>query len=148
MGGEAALELLRESADLAHAVGVEWWEGGVLAELAAMSLREGRVEDAEIHGCESLAIAARLGDRSGRVFGVGLLSCIAAERGELERAGRLWGAIEEERAFAPLGGWQRHRDTCYARIRRSSNAEFDLGLAAGRELELDAAVEELGRSPD
>lgn len=149
-GDEAlAVELLRESADLAQAVGVAWWEGGVLAELAALSLREGRPEDAEALARESLAIAARLGDVSGRVFGVGLLASAAAERGELERAGLLWGAIEGERAFAPLGGWQRHRDTCYARIRQAANAEFERGLAAGRELELDVAVQEaLGGSPE
>jgi hypothetical protein len=142
-GDEAlALELLRESADLARAVGVVWWQGGVLAELAALSLREERVEDTEALARESLAIAAQLGDRSGRVFGVGLLACVAAQRGELERAGRLWGAIESERAFAPLGGWQRHRDTCHARIQQAADAEFALGLAAGRELELDVAVQE------
>jgi predicted ATPase len=143
MGDDAlALGLFRESADLAHAVGVVWWQGGALAELAALSLREGRAEDAEALTRESLSIAAQLGDVSGQVFGVGLLACAAAERGELERAGRLWGAIEDERAFAPLGGWQRHRDTCYARIQRAANAEFDRGLAAGRELELDVAVRE------
>ncbi|HET7855430.1 MAG TPA: adenylate/guanylate cyclase domain-containing protein [Gaiellaceae bacterium] len=150
MGDDAlALERLGESADLAHAVGVEWWQGGMLAELAALSLRMGRVEEAETHARESLAIAVRLGDRSGQVFGVGLLACVAAEYGELERAGRLWGAIEEERAHAPLGGWQRHRDACSARIRRAANSEFDVGLAAGRELELDTAAEEaLVRSPN
>jgi ATP/maltotriose-dependent transcriptional regulator MalT len=141
-----ALEQLRESAQLAHAVGVDWWEGGMLAELAALALRDARIDDADTHARESLAAAARLGDRSGMVFGVGLLASVAAGRGELGRAGRLWGAIKDERTFAPLGGWQRHRDTCYAGIQQAANAEFEEGLAAGRELELDAAVEEaLGR---
>jgi predicted ATPase/class 3 adenylate cyclase len=138
----SALDRLRESAELAEAVGVEWWRGGVLAELSALALREGRVDDAEEHARESLAIADRLGDRSGRVFGVGLLSCVAAERGELERAGRLWGAIEAEHAFAPLGGWQRHRDACYARIRDLVNEDFASGVDVGRELELEDAVRE------
>ncbi len=147
-GDEAlALELLSESAEVARAVGVDWWWGGMLAELAALSLREGRVDDAERDARESLALAASLRDRSGRVFGLGLLACVAAERGALERAGRLCGAIEDERAFAPLGGWQRHRDACYARIRKLANPAFDAGLAAGRELELDEAVAEaLGES--
>jgi hypothetical protein len=83
-----------------------------------------------------------LRDRSGRVFGVGLLACVAAERGQLERAGRLWGAIEDERPFAPLGGWQRHRDERYARIRELATPAFVAAVAAGRELELDAAVEQ------
>ncbi len=40
---------------------------------------------------ESLAIAEQLRDRAGRVFGVGLLATVAAERGDSKRAGRLWG---------------------------------------------------------
>ena len=66
---------------------------------------------------------------------------MAAERGQLERAGRLWGAIEDERAIAPLGGWQRHRDERYARIRALATPAFDAAVAAGREIELDEAVE-------
>ena len=65
---------------------------------------------------------------------------MAAERGQLERAGRLWGAIEDEDAGAPLGGWRRHRDACEARIRQASGPEFDRGYAEGRELTLDDAV--------
>jgi hypothetical protein len=114
----------------------------MLAELAQLLLNDGRTDDSEALARESLIIADELRDRAGRIFGVGLLACTAAERGELDRAGRLWGAIEGEWAFAPLGGWQRHRDACYARIQKAANAEFELGLAAGRELELDVAVEE------
>jgi tetratricopeptide (TPR) repeat protein len=137
-----AAELFRESVELAEDAGGPWWKGGMLAELAALALRNGRTDDASAFAVESLMLADQLRDRPGRVFGVGLLAIVAAERGELERAGRLWGAIEDERAFAPVGGWQRHRDACEARIRQSANAEFDRGLAAGRELELDEAVEE------
>jgi predicted ATPase/class 3 adenylate cyclase len=135
-----ALELVAQSAELAGAVGVVWWQGGMLGELAALSLGQGNVEEAERHARESLTIAGRLGDRSGRVFGIGLLATVAAERGESERAGRLWGAIERETAHAPLGGWARHREACEGRIRRLSGPEFERGLEAGRELELDEAV--------
>ena len=45
------------------------------------------------------------------MFGVGLLARVAAERGHSERAGRLWGAIEDDDALAPLGGWLRHRES-------------------------------------
>src|SRR5213592_3873063 len=109
----------------------------MLAELGALSLRVGRLEEAESHSRESLAHAARQRDRSGRIFGVGLLACVAAERGELDRAGRLWGAIENEQPLAPLGGWQRHRDTCEARILTRANPAFNRAVAEGRELELD-----------
>jgi predicted ATPase/class 3 adenylate cyclase len=138
---DRALDLLRESAALAHEAGVDWWQGGALAELGALSLRVGRFEEAESEARQSLALAAEHRDRSGRVFGVGLLACAAAERGELDRAGRLWGAIESENAFAPLGGWQRHREACEARILTRATPEFERAVAEGRELDLDEAVE-------
>jgi predicted ATPase/class 3 adenylate cyclase len=139
---ERAAPLIAESARLAHEAGVRWWEQGMLAELAALALRTRRFDEGETRARESLELAARLGDRSGRVFGVGLLACVAAERGKAERAGRLWGAIEDETAHAPLGGWQRHRGHCAALIDRYVSADFERGRAEGRGLELEAAVEE------
>jgi hypothetical protein len=138
---ERALDLLRESAVLAHDAGVTWWRGGMLAELSALSLRAGQLDEAELHARESLVIAVETRDYSGRVFGVGLLACAAAERGRLDRAGRLWGAIEGQRTFAPLGGWQRHYDSFEARILTLATPEFEGAVAEGRELELDEAVE-------
>jgi predicted ATPase/class 3 adenylate cyclase len=138
--GSRAQELIAQSARLAREVGVRWWEGGMLAELAALELNAGRVEEAETLARESLAIAERLHDRPGRVFGVGLLACVAAECGQAERAGRLWGAIEDEEAGAPLGGWRRHRERCEGRIRELAGPEFDRGRAEGRALTLDDAV--------
>jgi tetratricopeptide (TPR) repeat protein len=137
---ERAFELMTQDAALAHEFGVLWWEGGVLAELAALSLNAGRIDEAEEHARRSLALADELRDRSGRVFGVGLLASVSAERGEHERAGILWGSIEEADAVAPLGGWRRHRRDCVARISRAAGAEFENGRAAGRELTLDGAV--------
>ena len=92
-----AAELFSESVRLAGDVGVHWWRGGVLAELAALALRQDDVASAERFGRESLELADRLGDRSGRIFGVGLLAATAAERGELEHAGRLWGRSKPSR---------------------------------------------------
>src|SRR5207237_843012 len=124
---EFAYEQFAESAELSGAAGVHWWRGGVLGELGALSLRQGRVEEAEGYARESLVAARDLGDRPGRVFGVGLLACVAAERGELERAGRLWGAIEDEVVSAPLGGWQRHRDAFHTRLRELADPDFEVG---------------------
>jgi predicted ATPase len=138
---ERALDLLRESAVLAHDAGVTWWRGGMLAELSALSLRAGELDEAELHARESLVIAVEQRDYSGRVFGVGLLACVAAERGRFDHAGRLWGAIEGQRTFAPLGGWQRHYDAVEARILTLETAEFERAVAEGRGLELDEAVE-------
>jgi hypothetical protein len=137
-----AAELFSESVQLAQEVDVDWWRGGVLAELSALALRQNELATAERLGRESLELADRLGDRSGRIFGVGLLASAAAERGDLERAGRLWGAIEHDQAFAPLGGWVRHHGDCEARVQRHAGEQLEAGLAAGRDLELDDAVRE------
>ena len=50
--------------------------------------------------------------------------------------------IEDEVVLAPLGGWQRHRDACHARLRELADPDFEVGLAAGRGRELDEAVAE------
>ncbi len=135
-----ALDLVRESAALAHEAGSPWWQSGALAELACLSLNAGLLEEGEARARESLAIAVQLRDRPGRIFGVGILARVAAERRQLERAGRLWGAIEDDDAVAPLGGWRRHRKECEDRIRELAGSEFDRGLAEGRALTLDDAV--------
>jgi len=137
---ERAYDLISQSVALAREVGVPWWESGMLAELACLALNSGRVDEAERRARDSLELAEQLKDRPGRIFGVGVLARVAAERGQHGRAGRLWGAIEDEHAVAPLGGWRRHRDACEARIRRAAGPEFERGYAEGRDLTLDEAV--------
>ena len=135
-----ASALIGQSRAIARELGVPWWESGMLAELACLSLNAGRIEDAEMHARESLSLAEQLHDRPGRVFGVGLLAALAAERGEHARAGHLWGAIENEDAVAPLGGWRRHRRTLEARIRRAAGQEFERGQAESRSRTNDDVV--------
>jgi predicted ATPase/class 3 adenylate cyclase len=144
----SALDLVSESAALAREAEVPWWESGALAELACLCLNAGLLEEGEARARESLAIAEQLRDRPGRIFGVGILARVAAERGQREHAGRLWGAIEDEHAGAPLGGWRRHRDTCEERTREAAGPEFERGRSAGLALTLDEAVSIALGSPD
>jgi predicted ATPase len=138
---ERAFELMEESAAIAEEAGIPWWVMGMQLELAQLDLAAGRTEDGEARAREALAMAAEMRDRGGRVFGVGLLAAVAAERGEHERAGRLWGAIETEQVGAPNGGWIRHRATYEARVLGARNPELERGLAEGRDWTLDEAVE-------
>jgi len=115
---QRAAKLIESSARMAREAGVRWWESGMLAELATLSLHAGRIDDAETHARESLALAEQIGDRAGRIFGVGLLASVAAVRGEAARAKELWGAVAQEDAVAPLGGWRRHRQDLEAHIER------------------------------
>jgi predicted ATPase/DNA-binding SARP family transcriptional activator len=137
---DRAAALIEESAAMAREVDIPWWEGGMLGELACLELQAGRFERAEELTRDSLAIAERIGDRPGRIFGVGLLAAVAAARGNPERAAQLWGAIEDEDAVAPLGGWRRHRHECEALIRDAAGPEFETLRAGGRALTLDAAA--------
>jgi predicted ATPase len=138
---ERAYELMEESSSIAAEAGVSWWVMGMQLELAQLELAGGRTDEGEQRAREALTMAAQMRDRGGRVFGVGLLAVVAAERGEHDRAGRLWGAIETEQVGAPNGGWIRHRATCEARVLASSAPEFERGRDEGRDWTLDEAVE-------
>ena len=135
-----ASEQLERSAEIAREVGIVWWEQGMLAEMAALDLAAGRVAEGAARARQALEIAARIRDRGGRVFGVGLLARVAAELGEERRAGQLWGAIESEVVGAPNGGWIRHRGENEARILALAGPEFESGRAEGRGWSLDEAV--------
>jgi hypothetical protein len=137
---QRAGELIEQSAAMGREAGVPWWESGMLAELACLSFQAGRVDEAETRARRSLVLAEQIRDRPGRVFGVGLLATVAAQRGQRERAGLLWGAIEDAEAVAPLGGWRRHRKECEALIRDAAGAEFETARAEGRTLTLDDAA--------
>ena len=137
---EHARELIADSAARAQEIGMEWWYSGMLAELAQLDLQAQRFEEGQSAALESLRLAVELSDRPGRVFAVGLLARAAAERGEGQRAGLLWGAIEDEDAGAPLGGWRRHRQASHERILELATADFEPALVRGRELTLDEVV--------
>ena len=66
------------SAAIAREAGVHWWESGMLAELANLSLNAGRIDEADMQARESLAVADQIGDHAGRVFGVGLLARVSS----------------------------------------------------------------------
>jgi non-specific serine/threonine protein kinase len=142
MGDAArARQWLEQSVALAReAGGFGWWAGGMLAELAMLSLHAGRFDEAEAQARESLALANAARDRPGRVFDVGVLAAVAAARGDPALAGRLWGAIHGEDTGAPLGGWRRHREACAAWIRAVANPEFERACLEGSAFTLDEAV--------
>ena len=136
-----AFEQFEQSARLVREIGVVWWEQGMLAELAALDIADGRLDAADRHTRDALEIAAQIRDRPGRIFNIGLMARIAAERGDHLRAGRLWGAIEGEVAGAPNGGWIRHRAENEARILDIAGPDFEAGRAEGRGWSLDEAVQ-------
>lgn len=114
-----ALELLEESVVLAREAGVAWWETCVLDELAALSLKLGRTDDAERHALEATRIAVLHDDRPAQVLALGILAAVAAKRGDAETSAALWCAVADEHARSPLGGWERHQTLCASAIRQA-----------------------------
>ena len=140
---ELAYDLITESAATARAIGggfTDWWASDMLAEVACLSLREGRIDDAETHAREALRLADQIGYHAGRVFGVGVLAAVSAVHGDVERATHLWASIQHEDCTAPLGGWRRHRAECEALIRQVDPRIPGDPFPMSNEVTLDDAV--------
>jgi hypothetical protein len=90
---------------------------------------------------EGLEGARRIHDRIATVEGLTLVARAAAERGEEDVAGRLWGAIEADVERAPMPTWERERDEFERSVIGLVGAAFEAARAEGRALSLDAASE-------
>jgi predicted ATPase len=138
---EAGLELMEQSADLAGKTGFAWWRAGMLGKLSDCQLEQERLDQAEACAGEALALSRDLGDRLRTVRGLARLARIAAERGEPERAGRLWGAVEAEEARGPIGAWENERDRFERPVLAHAGPELEGGRGEGRRLRLNEAVD-------
>ena len=106
---DRAVELTLESAAITHELGWTWWEASQLQNAAAVERRLGRLDAAEAHALRSLELSLGLGDRQQALFSAAELAIVAAARGDAERAGRLWGAVESEAMTGRAGQWERAR---------------------------------------
>jgi predicted ATPase/class 3 adenylate cyclase len=142
---EKAVELTRGCVELARELDFEWFEAIALMNLGEFELKLGRQDEAEQHAFEALDLARRIEDRQNLVFALLVLALAARARGDDERAGRIWGAIETESARAPLGRWETvYRDAYEATIFSGAGEDFERGLEEGRGLSLDEAAASRG----
>jgi predicted ATPase len=137
-----ARELLERSAALARDVGFHWWEAIILGELAQLLVDRGDHQLGETRSCEALSLIHRVGDRQNTVYTLAVIAWAAAGRGDIERAGRLWGAIEAEESRGPIGGWERERETYERRVLGKAGPAFERARQNGQTLSLDEAVDE------
>ena len=138
---ERAVEFYTESLRMAVEVGFTWWVRNMRIALADAKLELERPNDAESDAWEALRLAHRLGDRRGVFWSVVLLAWAAAIRGNLRRAGRLWGAALAESERRPIGQWEHERELYTGRVARDT-ADFRHEEDEGRRLWFDRAVEE------
>jgi predicted ATPase len=137
---DRALELFELSARQCGEVGFTWMQANVVCGIADLSFELGRTDVGEERGRDALRLAAQVGDRQLIVFSIALLARIAAETGQVERAGRLWGAVEAEEVRGPLGQWEHERDEYSTRVLANTGRDFETARGAGRVLALDEAI--------
>ena len=135
-----ALDMVIESAAIAHEVGWAWWEAGQLTSAAALERERGNLDVAENHARRSLEVGLELGDDRIIVFSAAELAIIAAERADSARAGLLWGAVETEARGGRVGQWERYAEELEAQVLRANDPAFSEARAEGRLLTIPQAV--------
>ncbi|HEY4235913.1 MAG TPA: adenylate/guanylate cyclase domain-containing protein [Gaiellaceae bacterium] len=93
---QRAVELTWQGTEMAHATGWAWWESGQRYELLMLGLRRGDLDDAEREGLVALEMQREQENRLWALYTLAGLAQVALGRGDLERAGLLWGAAEKE----------------------------------------------------
>jgi hypothetical protein len=132
---DRGLELLHQSVAVAAACGFRWWEARMLLRTAKRARELDRQADALRWALESLGLAVVISDRRRIVQLLDILAAIAVNRGQVERAGRLRGAVEAELARAPVSAWTMTDLDVVAGL-----DEFERGRRAGLATDLDAAA--------
>ncbi len=136
---DRATELTRQSAAAAKEAGWAWWESGQRHELLMLALRRGDLDEAEREGFAALRMEREQENRLWGLYTLAGLAQLALARDDLERAGMLWGAAENEAASLPR--WADERAQRGGPLLEESRATFVVARERGRELDLwDAAA--------
>src|SRR3954454_2527045 len=100
----------------------------------------GDLDAAEGHALRCLELSLRLGDRRRALLTATKLAVIAAERGDAEQAGRLWGAIESEQTSRPVRQWENDREELEALVLGVDGPAFARARTEGRLLSIAEAA--------
>lgn len=93
---EEAIALSEQSVARASAIGWSWWVSGQRGNLARLALQAGDLARAEREALASLRIAREDENRTRSAGALTSLAQVARARGDLARAGFLWGCAEPE----------------------------------------------------
>jgi predicted ATPase/class 3 adenylate cyclase len=136
---ERAIELTQRSSQLARDIGWAWWESGQRHELLMLSLRRGDLEEAAREGLAALEMERAQENRLWALYTLAGLAQVALARGDLERAGLLWGAAEKEAESVPR--WAEERARRGGALLDEDGEAFTSAAERGRELDLWEAAE-------
>lgn len=134
----AAAAHFERSSELAASIDWGWWQAIGLTLLADVRRRLGDLELAERHGRNALALLLAQESRTWCVNALGAVGQVALERGDLTRAGLLWGAMSAEGERSP--SWEFRRAGWAGALLDEDRPEFAVAAARGRELDLWDAV--------
>ena len=144
---DQAIELLEQSVEVAAEAGLR-----LVAGRAASRPRRVRRRGRSLGGCraldsrDGLAVLLPLRDRQLLVYGLAMLAALEAERGNAERAGQLWGAVEAEEQRGAIGHWESEREQ-YERIGSRARRRRARSGPRGRPAALAGGCRRASRSP-
>jgi tetratricopeptide (TPR) repeat protein len=136
---ERAIELTRRGTEMAHAADWIWWESGQRHELLMLELRHGDLEGAEREGLVALEMQREQENRLWALYTLAGLAQVALARGDLERAGLLWGAAETEGESLPR--WADERARRIGALAEEDREQVVAARERGGALDLWAAAE-------
>ena len=137
---DQAVDLWEESLETMRDTGFVWWQSMMLQALAEAALERKRFDVAAARAREQLTLSRGLRDRQNAVYALTYLARVAAEAGDLHRAGVLWGSIEAEQSRAPVGVWEEERAKFEAPLLAMAETGFEHGRAAGRRMTFEEAM--------
>jgi ATP/maltotriose-dependent transcriptional regulator MalT len=143
---DRAAGLLEQSLVLACETGFRWWEMMTLLDLASLERARSRSADAEARALEALEVARDIGDTIGTTAALANLARLARDRGHIERAGRLWGAVEASDAARPEIQWAVDRSAWETDVIAGGGRDFNEAREQGRALSLEGAADYALRS--
>ena len=136
---ERAIELTRRGTEMAHDAAWAWWESGQRHELLMLNIRRGDLDEAEREGLVALEMERTQENRLWALYTLAGLAQVALARGDLERAGLLWGAAEKEGEALPR--WAAERERRGGALVEERRAPFGAARERGHALDLWDAVE-------
>jgi hypothetical protein len=117
-----------------------WRTAAAVRSLADMALAEGKPAEAAARYAEGLRLAYESGGEREALLCLAGLAAVAAPDNDVERAGRLWGAVEAlvEKRVLFLGFERRPYEEAISRI---AGRVFDARVRAARGVAIDAVVD-------